>query len=54
MGRFLLVRFMSLQPDTVDWSRDLVEAGRHMEIAVHDHVIVSASGRTSMKALGLI
>ena len=35
-------------------TRDLVEAGRHMKIAVHDHVIVGATGRTSMKASGLI
>jgi DNA repair protein RadC len=25
-----------------------------MKIAVHDHVIVGASGRTSMRAMGLI
>ena len=35
-------------------TRDLVEAGRHMKITVHDHVIVAAQGRTSMRALGLI
>jgi DNA repair protein RadC len=35
-------------------TRDLVEAGRHMKVTVHDHVIVGASGRTSMRALGLI
>jgi DNA repair protein RadC len=35
-------------------TRDLVEAGRHMKITVHDHVIVGAQGRTSMKAMGLI
>ena len=35
-------------------TRDLVEAGRHMKITVHDHVIVGASGRTSMRAMGLI
>ena len=35
-------------------TRDLIEAGRHMKVTVHDHVIVGASGRTSMKALGLI
>ncbi|MEO7655391.1 MAG: DNA repair protein RadC [Sphingomicrobium sp.] len=35
-------------------TRDLIEAGRHMKIAVHDHVIVGASERTSMKAMGLI
>lgn len=35
-------------------TRDLIEAGRHMKITVHDHVIVGATGRTSMKASGLI
>ncbi len=35
-------------------TRDLVEAGRHMKIVVHDHVIVGASGQSSMRALGLI
>jgi DNA repair protein RadC len=35
-------------------TRDLVEAGRHMKITVHDHVIVGASGRTSMRSMGLI
>ena len=35
-------------------TRDLVEAGRHMKITVHDHVIVGSSGRTSMRAAGLM
>jgi DNA repair protein RadC len=35
-------------------TRDLVEAGRHMKVAVHDHVIVGASGRSSMRAMGLL
>ena len=35
-------------------TKDLVEAGRHMKIRVHDHVIVGAQGRTSMRAMGLI
>ena len=35
-------------------TQDLVEAARHMKIQVHDHVIVGASGRTSMRAMGLI
>jgi DNA repair protein RadC len=35
-------------------TRDVIEAGRHMKIAVHDHVIVGAQGRSSMKAMGLI
>jgi DNA repair protein RadC len=35
-------------------TRDLVEAGRHMKVTVHDHVIVGTNGRTSMRAMGLI
>jgi len=35
-------------------TQDLIEAARHMRISVHDHVIVGASGRTSMRAMGLI
>ena len=35
-------------------TRELIDAGRHMKVTVHDHVIVGASGHTSMKALGLI
>jgi len=35
-------------------TRDLIDAGRHMKITVHDHVIVGSQGRTSMKAMGLI
>ena len=35
-------------------TRELIEAGRHMRVAVHDHVIVGSQGRSSMKALGLI
>ena len=35
-------------------TRDLVDAGRHMKMTVHDHVIVGAQGRTSMRAMGLI
>ena len=43
-------------PSTQDirLTRDLAEAGRHMKITLHDHVIVGAQGRTSMRALGLI
>ena len=35
-------------------TRNLVEAGKHMKIVVHDHVIVGSQGRTSMRAMGLI
>ena len=43
-------------PSTQDirLTRDLVEAGRHMKVTVHDHVIVAAKGRSSMRAMGLI
>ena len=35
-------------------TKDLIEAGRHMRVAVHDHVIVGSQGRKSMKSMGLI
>ncbi len=35
-------------------TREIIEAGRHLGIAVHDHVIVGARGHSSMRALGLI
>ena len=35
-------------------TRDLVEAGRHMKVAIHDHVVVGSSGSSSLRALGLI
>ncbi|HET9355912.1 MAG TPA: DNA repair protein RadC [Sphingomicrobium sp.] len=35
-------------------TRDLIEAGKHMKIAVHDHVIVGAQGRSSLRSLGVI
>lgn len=34
-------------------TRDLVDAGRHMKVMVHDHIIVGAQGTTSLKAQGL-
>jgi DNA repair protein RadC len=35
-------------------TRDIVDAGRHMKITVHDHVIVGAQGRSSLRAMGLM
>ncbi|HET7708094.1 MAG TPA: DNA repair protein RadC [Sphingomicrobium sp.] len=35
-------------------TRDLIEAGRHMRVTVHDHVIVGSQGRSSMRSIGLI
>lgn len=33
---------------------DLIDAGRHMKITVHDHVILGGQCGSSMKAMGLI
>jgi DNA repair protein RadC len=38
----------------VKLTRELVEAGRHMNVAVHDHVIVGLQGQSSLRALGLM
>lgn len=35
-------------------TRDLVEACRHLRIAVHDHVIIGAKGHSSLRAMGLL
>ncbi len=35
-------------------TRDIVEAGRHLKIAVHDHLIIGTSGHRSLRAMGLI
>ena len=43
-----------LSQQDIRLTRDLVDAGRHMKVTVHDHVIVGAQGRTSMRAMGLI
>ncbi len=44
------------QPSRADiqLTRDIIEGGRRLGIAVHDHVIVAADGHSSMRALGLI
>ena len=44
------------QPSAQDikLTKDIVEACRHLKIAVHDHVIIGASGHSSLRALGLI
>jgi DNA repair protein RadC len=35
-------------------TRNIVEAGRHLGIQVHDHVIIGAQGHSSLRALGLM
>jgi DNA repair protein RadC len=35
-------------------TRDIIDAGKRLNIAIHDHVIIASSGHSSMRALGLI
>ena len=44
------------QPSQADIriTRDVIEAGRHLKIAVHDHVIIGSRSHVSMRAMGLI
>jgi DNA repair protein RadC len=35
-------------------TRDLAEAGRHLRVTLHDHVIVGAMGHSSLRAMGVI
>jgi DNA repair protein RadC len=44
------------QPSRADiqLTRDIVEAGRRLNIAVHDHIIVGTQGHSSLRALGLM
>jgi DNA repair protein RadC len=38
----------------INLTRDIADAGRRLNISVHDHVIIAANGHSSMRALGLI
>lgn len=38
----------------IDITRQIVEAGRRLSIAVHDHIIIGSEGHSSMRALGLL
>ena len=38
----------------VDMTRQVVDAGRTLRIAVHDHLVVGRQGVASFKALGLM
>lgn len=35
-------------------TRDIGEAGRHMRVTLHDHIIIGAKGHSSLRAMGLI
>ncbi len=38
----------------IDMTRQIIEAGRSLKIAIHDHLVVGREGVASFKALGLI
>ncbi len=38
----------------IDMTREIVEAGKRLGIAVHDHLIIGKKGYASMKGLLLI
>lgn len=44
------------QPSKADiqLTRDIMDAGRRLGVAVHDHVIIGTKGHASLRALGLI
>jgi DNA repair protein RadC len=35
-------------------TRDLAEAGRHLRVTLHDHVVIGARGHSSLRAMGII
>lgn len=40
--------------DDIAMTKSVIEAGRHLGLAVHDHVVVGRTGHASFRALGLI
>jgi DNA repair protein RadC len=44
----------SPSPQDIRLTRDLAEAGRHLKITLHDHIIIGAQGHKSLRAEGLI
>ena len=38
----------------IDVTRQIIEAGKRLNIAVHDHIIIGAQGHVSMRAKGLL
>ncbi len=40
--------------DDITMTKAIIEAGRHLGLTVHDHVIIGRSGHISMRAQGLI
>jgi DNA repair protein RadC len=40
--------------DDIQMTKAVIEAGRHLNLSVHDHVIIGRGGHVSMRAQGLI
>ncbi len=40
--------------DDIAMTKSVIEAGRHLGLSVHDHVVVGRTGHASFRALGLI
>lgn len=40
--------------DDIQMTRAIIEAGRHLGLSVHDHVIIGSGGHVSMRGAGLI
>jgi DNA repair protein RadC len=38
----------------IEVTRKVAEAGKRLGIAVHDHIIIGASGHSSLRAMGLL
>ena len=44
----------SPSPQDIRITREIIEAGRHLKVTVHDHVIIGANSHASLRGLGLI
>ena len=38
----------------IDLTRNIIEAGKRLNIAVHDHIIIGTGGYSSLRAMGLM
>ena len=40
--------------DDIDMTNDIVDAGRRLDISVHDHLVIGSTGHASFKTLGYL
>ncbi len=38
----------------IEITRQIVEAGKRLDIAVHDHIVIGSQGHVSLRAKGLL